>query len=99
MDDLQQDTGEENPDFELPLLLDEIQEGDSFVIENIRIEEGSQNIYAVLEIKGQEYRTSSQVIIDQLKNILTNFEEEDTLKATIDSKISESSGRKYYRLV
>jgi len=55
-------------DFRIPLLTE--LEGQTFVMKNVVFRKGKFGEYAVVDVEGKgEYRTSSEVLIDQLKRI------------------------------
>ena len=55
-------------DFDLPLLSELV--GQEITIREVRFRKGKYGEYAVVTLEdGKEYRTSSEVIIDQLKEI------------------------------
>ena len=88
------DYGDINParsgDFALPLLTDAFAD-QTFEITKVRFAEGNFGPYAVVTVGNKEYRTSSKVVVKQLKNV------EDALKSGFDSvRVTLRRVKRYY---
>lgn len=62
-----------NQDFEKPIMQEALID-QTFVIESVRFGQSQFGEYSVIEVNGEEYRTGSQVLCDQLHKIKDDYE-------------------------
>lgn len=70
--------------------------GTTFTIVNCKIKEGAFGEYALIELdNGEIYRTSSKILLDQIKDIMGSIVEEG-VEVTLDSKTASKKGYNDY---
>lgn len=90
------DTGEGNPDFQLPNIADRI--GEEILMKDVRFEEGPRGEYAIVTLKDDsEYQVGSKILRRQLSENKEKIQKEgQAMKATIDQRRGSDSGYTYY---
>jgi len=84
----------ESGDFSLPLLKPE----ENIAVRKIRISESQMGKYAVLTLEdGSQIRTSSNVLVDQFKQLADKFDGKTIVWMKATTAISKQ-GRRYYTL-